>query len=104
MSAELVRIGGEPIATGAEQVADKKYVVIADEATAAAHATALRVTHASGRRRSASAPRRRSPAPPFTTSTLQQEASRKLSFNPKRTMRIAQDLYEGIDTPRAASA
>ena len=42
---------------------------------------------------------KRNPAPPFTTSTLQQEASRKLGFSPKRTMSIAQRLYEGVDTP-----
>lgn len=42
--------------------------------------------------------RRRNPAPPFTTSTLQQEAARKLSFGTSVTMRIAQQLYEGIDT------
>ncbi len=42
--------------------------------------------------------RRRSPAPPFTTSTLQQEASRKFGFAARRTMRTAQQLYEGIDT------
>lgn len=41
--------------------------------------------------------RKRNPAPPFTTSTLQQEASRKLGFGAQRTMRIAQQLYEGID-------
>ena len=41
--------------------------------------------------------RRRNPAPPFTTSTLQQEASRKLGFSAQRTMRLAQQLYEGID-------
>src|SRR5580704_6107980 len=40
---------------------------------------------------------RRNPFPPFTTSTLQQEASRKLGFGASRTMRIAQRLYEGID-------
>jgi DNA topoisomerase-1 len=40
---------------------------------------------------------RRSPAPPFITSRLQQEASRKLYFQPSRTMRIAQRLYEGIE-------
>ena len=39
---------------------------------------------------------RRNPYPPFITSTLQQEASRKLNFNPRRTMRIAQTLYEGV--------
>lgn len=41
--------------------------------------------------------RRRNPAPPFTTSTLQQEASRKLGFTTTRTMRTAQQLYEGIE-------
>lgn len=41
--------------------------------------------------------KQRSPSPPFTTSTLQQEASRKLSMTPRRTMAIAQQLYEGID-------
>jgi DNA topoisomerase-1 len=41
--------------------------------------------------------RRRNPAPPFTTSTLQQEASRKLGFSAQKTMRVAQQLYEGID-------
>ena len=40
---------------------------------------------------------RRSPAPPFTTSTLQQEASRKLGFGAAHTMRVAQRLYEGVD-------
>jgi DNA topoisomerase I len=44
-----------------------------------------------------SRPAKRHPAPPFTTSTLQQEASRKLGFAPARTMQIAQKLYEGID-------
>ena len=41
--------------------------------------------------------KQRSPSPPFTTSTLQQEASRKLSMTPRRTMAIAQQLYEGVD-------
>jgi DNA topoisomerase-1 len=40
---------------------------------------------------------KQNPAPPFTTSTLQQEAERKLGFNGSRTMRLAQQLYEGID-------
>lgn len=41
--------------------------------------------------------RKKSPAPPFTTSTLQQEASRKLGFQARRTMKAAQELYEGIE-------
>ena len=41
--------------------------------------------------------KKRSPAPPFTTSTLQQEASRKLGFSARKTMSVAQKLYEGID-------
>ncbi|MCP5157985.1 MAG: DNA topoisomerase I [Gammaproteobacteria bacterium] len=46
--------------------------------------------------------RKRNPAAPFTTSTLQQEASRKLGFSTQRTMRVAQQLYEGIDTGHGA--
>ncbi|MBE6984899.1 MAG: type I DNA topoisomerase [Ruminococcaceae bacterium] len=41
--------------------------------------------------------KRRAPTPPFITSTLQQEASRKLNMTPRRTMSIAQQLYEGVD-------
>ncbi len=41
--------------------------------------------------------RKRNPAPPFTTSTLQQESARKLGFGAQRTMRLAQQLYEGVD-------
>ncbi|MDX1252733.1 MAG: type I DNA topoisomerase [Gammaproteobacteria bacterium] len=47
--------------------------------------------------------RKRNPSPPFTTSTLQQEASRKLGFSASRTMRIAQQLYEGIDVGGGAT-
>ncbi len=83
--AELVRIDGAKPEIG-------------DAATAEAHARALRA----GRpvvADVATKKSRRSPAPPFTTSTLQQEASRKLGFSPKRTMSVAQRLYEGVDTP-----
>ena len=47
--------------------------------------------------------RKKQPAPPFITSTLQQEASRKLGFTGQRTMRIAQQLYEGVDVPGAGT-
>ena len=43
--------------------------------------------------------KKRNPAPPFTTSTMQQEASRKLSFTLKKTMSVAQGLYEGVKIP-----
>jgi DNA topoisomerase-1 len=84
-AAELVRIDGAALDIG-------------DEESATRHATALReltprVTKVGTRKQS------RSPAPPFTTSTLQQEASRKLGYSPKRTMSVAQRLYEGVDTP-----
>ena len=58
---------------------------------AAAKAGALVVTEVDRKQR------KRHPAPPFTTSTLQQEAARKLGFNARRTMRLAQQLYEGVD-------
>ena len=50
-----------------------------------------------------SKPQKRHPYPPFTTSTLQQEASRKLGFAPARTMQIAQRLYEGVDVGEGAA-
>jgi DNA topoisomerase I len=84
-AAELVRIDGAALD-------------VTDEESAARHAAALHdlkplVTKLGTRKQS------RSPAPPFTTSTLQQEASRKLGYSPKRTMSVAQRLYEGVDTP-----
>ncbi|WP_346200842.1 type I DNA topoisomerase [Caldifermentibacillus hisashii] len=47
--------------------------------------------------------RKRNPAPPFTTSSLQQEAARKLNFRARKTMMIAQQLYEGIDLGKEGS-
>jgi DNA topoisomerase-1 len=90
--AELVKIDGQTIARGE----DEKGLRIGDEATAYEHVAALKEQRPEVQGISVKSSRRR-PAPPFTTSTLQQEASRKLSFNPKRTMRVAQDLYEGVD-------
>lgn len=43
--------------------------------------------------------RKKSPAPPFITSTLQQDASRRLGFQARRTMKVAQELYEGLEVP-----
>lgn len=48
--------------------------------------------------------RRRSPLPPFTTSTLQQEASKRLNFQARRTMRAAQELYEGVNVKGVGAA
>jgi DNA topoisomerase-1 len=81
VQAELVKVDGAPLD-------------VSDEATALGHAEALRrlapvVTSVATRTQ------QRSPAPPFTTSTLQQEASRKLGFSPKRTMSVAQRLSVG---------
>ncbi len=71
---------------------------IVDEATATRHAAAIRASHPVVRSVS-TRHQKRNPAPPFTTSTLQQEASRKLGFSPRRTMSVAQRLYEGMETP-----
>jgi DNA topoisomerase-1 len=81
---------------------DKKGLVLGAEGDATTHAHRLRgatyrVTNVEKKQR------KRSPAPPFTTSTLQQEAARKLGFGARRTMQIAQRLYEGIDLPGEGS-
>jgi DNA topoisomerase-1 len=77
---------------------DKKGIVLATEAQTSEHAERLRRAAyrvAKVERKE----RKRSPAPPFTTSTLQQEAARKLGFGARKTMSIAQRLYEGVDLP-----
>jgi DNA topoisomerase-1 len=81
---------------------DKKGILLGAEADAAAHVERLR----GARYRVAKVEtkqRKRSPAPPFTTSTLQQEAARKLGFGARKTMTIAQRLYEGVDVPGEGS-
>jgi DNA topoisomerase-1 len=77
---------------------DKKGLVLSDEAGATTHAerlrtAAYRVTNVERKER------KRSPSPPFTTSTLQQEAARKLGFGARKTMTLAQRLYEGVNLP-----
>jgi DNA topoisomerase-1 len=84
-TADVVRVAGKALDLG-------------DGDTARAHAAALRALRPTVDSVATKASRR-NPAPPFTTSTLQQEASRKLGFGPKRTMSTAQRLYEGVDTP-----
>jgi DNA topoisomerase-1 len=92
--AALVKVDGTRVAQGGE--VKKNEIPIPDEATAQAYVTALKAetaTVTSVKTRSS----KRNPAPPFTTSTMQQEASRKLGYGPKRTMSVAQRLYEGIE-------
>lgn len=84
-SADLVRIDGAALEIG-------------DETTSAGHVAAIRELRPVVTKLGLKT-QKRSPAAPFTTSTLQQEASRRLGFSPKRTMSVAQRLYEGVETP-----
>jgi DNA topoisomerase-1 len=88
-TAKLAKLDGRKV----EQftVTDGESAESARERIAKAAAGALHVTDV------ASKERKRRPSPPFTTSTLQQEASRKLGFTTKRTMQVAQKLYEGVN-------
>jgi DNA topoisomerase-1 len=92
--ARLVQIGDDKLATSP----DKPGLVLANEQDGAAHVEHLR--RADYRVQEVRQKEvKRNPAAPFTTSTLQQEAARKLSFSSRKTMRIAQQLYEGVDLP-----
>ena len=101
-SARVTHIDGRPVATGSDFTeagslsakALKNGAVHLDEARAGALAEALAATADSVVDSVAHKPYRRRPAAPFTTSTLQQEASRKLHWNASSTMRTAQSLYE----------
>jgi DNA topoisomerase-1 len=93
-----VSAGAEPFVARLVKHENKRLTKfdLGDEATAtkakvAVQAATFKVTSVEKK------PARRTPPPPFTTSTLQQEASRKLGFNAQRTMQAAQKLYEGID-------
>jgi DNA topoisomerase-1 len=93
-TAHLVEVPEGRLATSP----DKKGLLLRAEADAATHAerlqtAAYRVANVERKER------KRSPSPPFTTSTLQQEAARKLGFGARKTMTLAQRLYEGVNLP-----
>src|SRR6266540_1500475 len=92
--ARLMQVGNDKLAASP----DKKGVILSGEADAAVHVERLRDADYRVLEVRQKEVKRR-PAPPFTTSTLQQEASRKLGFSAKRTMRAAQQLYEGVTIP-----
>jgi DNA topoisomerase I len=79
-------------------VGEKQKFVIGDEGSATSAAERSRAADWIVRDVTKSE-RKRSATPPFTTSTLQQEAARKLGFSSKKTMAVAQQLYEGVDLP-----
>jgi len=93
-TARLIQVGEEKLAASP----DKKGLVLSTQEEAQAHVDRLRGADyrvLDVRRREV----KRSPAPPFTTSTLQQEAARKLGFSARKTMQVAQRLYEGVNIP-----
>jgi DNA topoisomerase-1 len=95
--ARLYAISGQKVATSAKQLENSTCRVIADQQTAEQlveeiRALPLRVAEVNR------SEKKRRPAAPFTTSTLQQEANRKLGFSARKTMSLAQKLYEGVDT------
>jgi DNA topoisomerase-1 len=92
--ARLMQVGDEKLAASP----DKKGLVLSTQEEAQQHverlgAAAYRVLEV--RQKEV----KRNPAPPFTTSTLQQEAARKLGFSARKTMQVAQRLYEGVNLP-----
>jgi len=94
--ARLLAMNGQKVANNAKQLDLKSYDVISDRQTAENLVAEIRplplqvteITRTEKKRR---------PAAPFTTSTLQQEANRKLGFSARKTMSLAQKLYEGVD-------
>jgi len=85
-TANLIEAGGKKL--GKFDIPDKSAAELLVKALSPAGYSVGKVTRSE---------RKRQPSPPFTTSTLQQEASRKLGFSAKKTMSTAQKLYEGID-------
>jgi len=94
--ARLYAISGQKVATSAKQLENSSCQVIADQQTAAQLVEEIRPLHLRVAEVNRSEKKRR-PSAPFTTSTLQQEANRKLGFSARKTMSLAQRLYEGVD-------
>ncbi len=95
--ARLFKVGGQTVKTGGFEQEPKKNEILIDE-----EAKAREIVAEAGRQDFvvtdvATKERKRNPVPPFITSKLQQEASRKLGFAVKKTMMVAQKLYEGVE-------
>ena len=88
-AARLARVNGDKASIGSQQDADR---ILAELSGADFQVSGVTRKE-----------RRRNPVPPFTTSKLQQEAARKLHFTARRTMQVAQQLYEGIDIGEGGS-
>lgn len=101
LSASLVKNGSAPFDAKLVEINEAKSEIQdvgkASEITRYAQSQIFRVSQVKRKERA------RKPLPPFITSTLQQEASRKLRMSPNRTMRIAQQLYEGIELGKEGS-
>ena len=98
IEADMMSSGGQPFASRLHQINGTKFgkFDVPDEARARELETAI-TGGAFTVEKVESKPQKRHPYPPFTTSTLQQEASRKLGFSSLRTMQLAQRLYEGVE-------
>jgi len=92
---------GEPFTASVTQL-DGEKIVLATEADANRAAEDIRAADIQVKDVEEKK-RRRQPSPPFITSTMQQSASSQLGFSPKRTMRVAQELYEGIALPEGTT-
>jgi DNA topoisomerase-1 len=96
-SARLHSIDGQKVASSAKNLESSAYQVIADQKAAEKLVEEIKPLPVQVSTVSRTEKKRR-PAAPFTTSTLQQEANRKLGFSARKTMSLAQRLYEGVDT------
>jgi DNA topoisomerase I len=96
-SASLHAVEGQTLKTGDFDKQKKNEIHVKDEATARAIETELKSVADWTVASVTTKEKRRNPVPPFITSTLQQDAARKLSFPVKKTMQVAQKLYEGVE-------